>query len=353
MPISSGVDLNRWVKSQALETGFNLAAIATASPAPGWEFYQEWIAAGYHGEMAYLSRLDRLERRRDLSVILPGAQSMILVGLNYATAANPPRDQKTRGSVSRYAWGGDYHALMGEMHEELISRLRAEHPEAKFKSYADTGAVMEKSHAAAAGMGFYGKNGLLISPRFGSYFFIGEIVTDLLILPDERGKMPTCGTCRRCIDACPTGAITAPGVVDARLCVSYLTIEHRGEIPRGLRQMMGMAVYGCDICQEVCPWNRFAHPTDRSGYFAPPAAERMAPSLASLLTLDDKGFMDLFADSPVRRTGRERLVRNACVAAGNSGDHSLLPLLTNLAEGPNSLIASHARWAIEKIGDEG
>ena len=260
------MELAQRVKAQAAALGFNLAGITPAVPSPELDAYLAWIAAGRHGTMGYMARPDRVARRRDLNVILPGARSLLLVGLDYytllpeAVLADP-----ARGRISNYAWGLDYHDLMIARLEALADWLQTETgSNLTQRVYVDTGPLLERSHARQAGLGFPGKNTLLIHPRRGSFFFLGEIFTTLDFdayddpyPPPEQGGV-SCGGCTRCLKACPTDAFPAPHVLDARRCISALTIEHKGAIPVELRPLLGNWVYGCDVCQDVCPFNRFA-----------------------------------------------------------------------------------------------
>ncbi len=341
------------VREQAAALGFSLAGITPAVSSPQFEAYLRWIEAGYHGTMGYMARPDRVVRRRDLTAILPGARSLVVVGLDYHTAF--PADilaDPARGRISNYAWGADYHDIMIPRLEALAAWLQREtRQEIACRVYVDTGAILERSHAAQAGLGFTGKNTLLIHPRRGSYFFLGEIITTLEF-PEYDDPYPgpgeggvSCGHCTRCLTACPTRAFPAPRVLDARRCISYLTIEHRGAIPLDLRPLLGNWVYGCDVCQDVCPFNRFAvEATERA--FLPLDPDRAAPPLVDLLALTAETFARRFAGSPIRRIGRERLVRNACVAAGNWGGAEAVPLLERLLDDESPLVREHATWAL-------
>ncbi|HVO44355.1 MAG TPA: tRNA epoxyqueuosine(34) reductase QueG [Aggregatilineales bacterium] len=336
--------------SRALELGFNLVGITSALPSPRLEAYQRWIAAGMHGDMAYMARPDRQRRRADLDAILLGARSLIVVGMDYH-ALNVPAavlSDPTRGRIAAYAWGRDYHETMTPRLEALADWLRVESQESiATRVYVDTGAILERSHAQQAGLGFIGKNTMLIGARRGSYFFLGELLTDLAFdVYDTPHRETMCGLCQRCQPACPTSAFPAPYTLDSRRCISYLTIEHQGAIPRDLRPLMGNWVYGCDVCQDVCPFNRFALPSP----LLEVTRERAAPPLRDLLAMDAADFRDRFAGSPIARLKRDRLVRNACVAAGNSGDRDLVPLLETLLSDPAPLVRSHAAWAIGRLG---
>ncbi|MDL1899620.1 tRNA epoxyqueuosine(34) reductase QueG [Anaerolineae bacterium CFX9] len=342
------------LKGQALALGFNLVGVTHAVPSPMLAAYERWVAAGMHGSMQYMARADRVSRRRDLQIILPGAQSLIVVGVDYRShMPEALLNDPSRGRIAMYAWGMDYHDVIGERLEAFAAWLAetSDTPPAQ-RIYVDTGAILERSHAHQAGLGFTGKNTMLIHPRRGSYFFLGEILTTLAIAPDQPAFAPTmCGSCTRCLNACPTDAFPAPHVLDARRCISYLTIEHKGWIDPALRRLMGNWVFGCDVCQEVCPFQRFAPPTDEP-LFVPVDEARAAPRLADLLALDDDAFRMRFAGSPVERIRRERLVRNACIAAGNSGDFALIdPLLLRLDD-PSPLVRGHAAWALMQLAPE-
>ncbi len=340
------------VKTFAFRLGFSLIGIARAQPSPMLAAYERWVAAGMHGEMGYLAREDRLVRRRDLNLILPGARSLLIVGVDYQAhvPASVLRDP-TRGRIASYAWGVDYHHWIATRLETLaLWMLDTYALERPYKVYVDTGAILERSHAQTAGMGFIGKNTMLIHPRKGSYFLLGEIITsaqfDHYDAPLKKATM--CGSCTRCLSACPTDAFPAPHVLDARRCISYLTIEHKGWINPELRPLMGNWVFGCDVCQEVCPFQRFSTPTPHTD-FVPVDFKRAAPPLSDLLSLDDEQFKRIFAGSPVERIKRERLVRNACIAAGNSRDPSLIPLLENALDDRSALVRGHAAWALRQL----
>ncbi|MCS6910539.1 MAG: tRNA epoxyqueuosine(34) reductase QueG [Anaerolineales bacterium] len=334
------------LKARARDLSFNLVGITPARPAPHLDAYLRWVEAGYHGEMNYMAREDRLARRRDLNQILPGVRSLVMVGLDYRSAPLPPSvlTDPRRGRIAAYAWGVDYHDVMTPRLEELAGGLGAES-----RVYVDTGALLERDHGWQAGLGFIGKNTLLIHPRRGSNFFLGMVLTTAEFdAYDRPGPATRCGTCTRCLVACPTNAFPEPHVLDARRCISYLTIEHKGVIARELRPLLGNWVFGCDVCQDVCPWNRFAVQTQLTEFF-PVNADRAAPPLAELLALDDASFAERFAGSPIERIGRVRLMRNACVAAGNSGDATLIPLLQSLLSNRYPLIRLHAAWALARL----
>jgi epoxyqueuosine reductase len=341
------------LKQQAAALGFNLVGIVEAKPSPYLAAYLRWIEAGMHGSMGYMARPDRVERRRDLNVILPGVRSLIMVGLDYgASVPDAILNDPARGRIASYAWGGDYHDVMTPKLEQLADWLARERGEAtKHRVYVDTGAILERSHAQAAGLGFVGKNTMLIHPRRGSLFFLGEILTDAEFDQYDQpfAKATMCGSCTRCLNACPTNAFPAPHVLDARRCISALTIEHKGWIDRDLRPLMGNWIYGCDVCQEVCPFQRFAPGTSENA-FVPIDFDRAAPPLLDVLALNEAGFVIQFAGSAITRIKRERLVRNACIAAGNWGAPQAIPPLLRLLDDASPLVRGHAAWALGRIG---
>ncbi len=339
------------VEALARALGFDLVGVAPAEPAGHARFLREWLARGYGGEMAYLAR--GVEQREDPRRVLAGARSVIAVGLVYDPGARPePSGAAFR--VARYAGGDDYHDV-------LIDRLRAleaglsplaDRP-VRTRGYVDTGPVLERAFAAQAGLGWIGKNTLLIHPELGSYLFLGVVLTDLELAPGVP-EPDHCGSCRACLDACPTGAFPEPYVLDATRCLSYTTIELRGEIPEPLRAGHGDWGFGCDVCQEVCPWNqrsRRAVPADPQRLRArlAPREAWAAPTLAWVLDLDEARWRHATRGTALRRTGYRGLLRNALVAAGNSGDASLAPSVRRHLEGGDPLLAEHARWALDRL----
>jgi epoxyqueuosine reductase len=344
------------LKARALDMGFNLVGITPAAPSPTLAAYFRWIEAGMHGTMGYLARPDRQARRRDLNAILPGARSLVIVGLDYHTGVIPEEvlNDPSRGRIAAYAWGLDYHDLMQPRLKMLAEWLAAEvgQPSAQ-RVYVDTGAILERSHAQQAGMGFIGKNTMLIHPHRGSSIFLGEIIADVEFDVYDTPHRPTmCGSCTRCLNACPTNAFPQPHVLDARRCISYLTIEHHGWIERELRPLMGNWVFGCDVCQEVCPFERFATPTQERAFY-PIDVDRAAPKIVDLLALDDAVFEDRYAGTPLVRIHRERLVRNACIAAGNWGHEAAIAPLTRLLDDASPIVRGHATWAVGRILGDG
>ncbi|UCE86227.1 MAG: tRNA epoxyqueuosine(34) reductase QueG [Deltaproteobacteria bacterium] len=339
------------VKALAGAVGFDLAGVARAQPTPETEFLREWVARGYAGEMHYIGR--RLEERVDPRRVFEGLRSIVAVGLVYDPGPRPAPAPGT-ADVARYAGGEDYHEVLRDRLEALASALaaRAERP-IRTRAYVDTGPVQERVFAARAGLGWIGKNTCLIHPRLGSYLFLGVLLTDLALEPDAP-EPDHCGTCRLCLDACPTDAFVAPYVLDARRCLSYTTIEQRGAIDAALREAHGDRLFGCDVCQEVCPWNarpRREVPADPAGLRArlAPRPEWVRPALVWLLGLREEAWRRATRRTALRRAKFRGLLRNALVVAGNSGDSSLAPLVRRYAAGDDALLAEHARWALARI----
>lgn len=345
--------LTQALKTKALQLGFSMVGVVPAVPGKRLAAYLGWIEQAYHGLMGYMARPDRVERRQDLQVILPGAQSLVCVGLDYHTMRLPAdiAHDPGRGRISNYAWGADYHDVMTPKLKELAAWLgTVTAVDVASRVYVDTGAILERDHAESAGFGFIGKNTMLIGPRRGSWFFLGELFTTVPLQFDTQTQsMPGCGSCRRCLDACPTNAFPRPYVLDARRCISYLTIELQGWIPQALRPLLGNWIYGCDVCQDVCPFNRFARLTHERTFY-PNGWDVAAPPLPGILALDEEGFRQRFAGSPIKRIKRRRLLRNACVAAGNWGSETAVPALIPLLSDAEPLIRGHAAWALHQIG---
>ena len=344
-------DLFERVRALALGAGFDMVGVAPAGPTPESEFLREWIARGYAGEMHYLER--RVEERVDPRRLLEGARSIVVVGLVYDPGA---RAEPAPGAarVARYAGGEDYHEVMWERLRALEAGLEALAPgSVRTRSFCDTGPVQERVLAAAAGLGWIGKNTCLIHPRLGSYLFLGVVLTDLELAAGAR-EPDHCGSCRACIDACPTRAFPEAYVLDATRCISYTTIEARGPIDAGLRAGHGDRVFGCDVCQEVCPWNlrrRREIPADTQGLRARlrPRPEWTQPSLRWILDLGDEAWRAATRGTALRRSKHRGLLRNALVAAGNTGSAELIPALRRHAESGDPMIAEHARWALEQL----
>lgn len=335
----TAIELKQEIVDRARALGFDSCRIAAAaSPRHGSEF-RAWLREGAAGEMDWLARGE--EKRCDPQQVLSGARSVIVVALNYWQGEQ--RATPAAGKIARYAWGEDYHDVMlpklERVDEFLCERGGTQ------KCYVDTGPILERDHAAEAGIGWHGKSTMLIDPQLGTWFFLAEILTTLELPPDEP-QTPRCGSCTRCIIACPTGAITDSHRLDARRCISYLTIELKGSIPLELRPLIGDRIYGCDECLDACPWNRFAS-VSREAAFAAGPATRMP--LRDYLALDDAQFRALFRRSPIKRIKRRGFLRNVCVALGNVGNRADLPALRKAAFDPEGLVAEHATWAINRI----
>lgn len=386
------MNLSDRIIERAYELGFDLVGIAPAGVAPHAREYADWIAAGYAGELAYMTRDP--ERRSDPRRVLPGAQSVIVAGLSYYTLDVPDeiKHDPSRGLISRYAWGVDYHDVMTPRLKELAEFVSgqvvltsassptpaAETPQGASPNrvYVDTGPVLERDWALSAGLGFIGKNTCLINPRMGSWLFLGVILTTAELASDTppslRGAQSatkqslatgseiashtalamtnsaSCGTCTRCLNACPTNAFPQPYVLDARRCISYLTIELKGSIPVELRPLLGNRIFGCDVCQEVCPWpTRFATSTKERAFFAA-EIDRVAPRLIDLAYLSEEAFKQKFAHTPIIRSKRRGLLRNVAVALGNWGSDEAKNALRVLAADPDPIIAEHAQWGLQQ-----
>jgi len=342
----------------ARQAGFDLCGIAPVREFSELETFPEWIGDGYHGEMKYMeSRNERGElKRASLARIAPWARSVIVCAVNYNTAQpySTQTDDGARGWISRYAWSQeDYHDAVLRRLRELEDRVRNEFTNHQpltadhcFRSYVDTGPLIERVYAKYAGIGWIAKNTCVINQKLGSWLFLGVILTSLELHADLPAP-DRCGTCTRCIDACPTHAFVGPGRLDARLCISYLTIEKRGEIPEALRPEMGRHVFGCDICQDVCPWNRKAAVTAAPEF--QPRAGLVNPALDWLAEMQQEEFRSVFRGSPVRRAKLSGMRRNAVVAMGNSGNAKFVPTLKKLTDDSDPTVADHARWALSKL----
>jgi epoxyqueuosine reductase len=329
------------LKARAGTLGFDLVGITTLGPAETASHYEAWLEAGYAGEMHYLAT--GAAKRHDTRLPFPDVSSAIVVGMNYGGTQSP-------GPIARYARGDDYHDVMLDKLNALHSWLREETGQPiRGKAYVDTGPILERELARRAGLGWFGKNTNLIHPKLGSFFFIGALLVDLPLRADAPFEADRCGSCTRCLDACPTDAFTAPHTLDATRCISYLTIEQRGPIPEPLRQAMGTHVYGCDDCQDVCPWNvRFARDVQEPALVPRPSFD--APDIRDFMQHDDDSFRAQFRRSPIKRTKRRGLARNAAVVLGNHGTPHDLPALRNAAaHDPDPIVRDHAQWAIARI----
>lgn len=333
------------VSQRALELGFDDCRFTTSRPPHHAAEFERWLQAGLHGQMDYLAR--NAHKRVAPVQVLADAKTIITLAVSYTPPEKGVAPQvRATGEIARYARYGDYHKVLGKRLKELTAFVHSLSDGARSLWYVDTGPLLERDLAERAGLGFIGKHTNLISRKLGNWIFLAEIITTLELEADAPEKN-RCGSCQRCIEVCPTAAITAPFQLDARRCISYLTIELKGSIPEELRPMIGNRIYGCDDCLAVCPWNRFA----RQGammrpHFRPHLAE---PDLLDLLSLDEQGFEQRFAGTPIRRTKRRGLLRNVCVALGNCGDASALPALERAATDAEPLVAEHAAWAIARI----
>src|SRR6266513_3426513 len=339
----SRTELKQQLVSFALEIGFDSCRIAPGGSAPHGKAFRNWLAEGEHGEMGYMERGE--ENRGDPQKVLPDARSIVVFALNYFHGSPQAGDRPAAtGRIARYAWGDDYHDLIANKLDNIDEFLRRFGGQQK--CYVDTGPVLERDHAAQAGIGWHGKSTMLIDEWLGTWFFLAEVLTTLELPPDE--PVPDrCGTCHRCITACPTGAITAAHRLDARRCISYLTIELKTAIPVELRPLLGDRIFGCDDCLDACPWNRFAKESRESAFCARRSTNGML--LREYLDLTDAEFRALFTKSPIERIKRRGFLRNVCVALGNVGDPSDLPALERASADPEPLVAEHAAWAIQQI----
>jgi len=333
--------LKQQLVALAQELGFADCRIAKAGPAPQREVFEQWVAEGKYGDMAWLAR--NLDRRTDPTVVLPGAASVIVLAMNYWQGAERPEIGSSY-RIARYAWNEDYHDLIEKKLRQINDFLTQHGGSQRF--YVDTGPVLERDFAHEAGLGWNGKSTMQIHRQLGTWFFLAELITTLDLPPDPRAT-DHCGKCTRCMDACPTQAITAPQRMDARRCLSYLTIESKGAIPLEFRRALGDRIYGCDDCLDACPWNRFAQISHEATFQARQSV--FTHRLRDFLPLDDEAFRSLFAKSPIKRIKRPAFLRNVCVALGNTGTAADLPALHQAAADPHPLIAEHAIWAISEI----
>jgi epoxyqueuosine reductase len=345
------------IEQRARELGFDACRCTTVASVGSAGHFERWLQTGCHGEMAYLQR--NAHKRIDPGQVLSGAKTILTLAASYqcnnrapdSGVGSPENNIATginsTGEIARYARYADYHDILGDRLRQLTDHLyQLGGPETKSLWYVDTGPFLERDLAQRAGVGFVGKHTNLISRQLGNWFFLAEVITTLDLAPDEPERN-RCGTCSRCLDACPTRAITAPFQLDARRCISYLTIELKGAIPIELRPLIGNRIYGCDDCLAVCPWNRFAKEGEMMKPYSRP--DLATPNLVEFLNLDENGFKQRFAGTPMLRTKRRGFLRNVCVALGNCGDRTVLPILERAAADPEPLIAEHAQWAIEQI----
>jgi len=353
--VSSPAALRAAIEAEAHRLGFERFGITTPDPPPHAAVFESWLAQGRHGEMAYLDSPRSRQRRLEPRQILPECQSIIVLGMRYAGAPpgrHPEAGMGLHGRVAAYAWGDDYHDVLVERLQALAALINLHTGEAVLNRwYTDTGPLLERDLAQRAGLGWIGKNTCLIAPQSGSYFLLAELLLALELPPDAPFATDHCGTCTRCLEACPTGCILPDRTIDARRCISYLTIELKGPIPRELRPALGEWVFGCDICQQVCPWNvRFAGqaaaPVDPAFQ---PRPGLPYPDLLADLHLTPEAFNRKFKGSPVRRTRRRGYLRNLAVALGNLGDVSVVPHLEQALDDPEALVRIHAAWALGRL----
>ncbi len=337
------------IRERAIAEGFDAVRFASAAAPPdAAERLATFLGESRHGTMDWLER--NAERRSDPHMLWPQARSIIVLGANYGPGHDPLAvlSQKELGAISVYAQGSDYHDVLKTKLKRLAAGIARDYT-ADVKVFVDTAPVLEKPLAEAAGMGWQGKHTNLVSREFGSWLFLGSVFTTLELAPDPP-ESDHCGQCHACLDVCPTRAFPAPYQLDARRCISYLTIEHKGHIPREFREPMGNRIYGCDDCLAVCPWNKFAQVAREARFHA--RAELRRPKLADLASLDDAGFRELFSGSPVKRIGRDRFVRNVLIAIGNSGDALLASSAQALLDDPSPLVRAMAVWALSRLLDE-
>jgi epoxyqueuosine reductase len=342
--------IKKRIREEALSLGFGAVGFAGASESPYAERLAAWLAAGRHGTMRWMARDPA--RRSDPRAVLPRARTVVSVSVPYYRGDWPAEagGDAPRGRIARYAWGRDYHKRIRRKLKLLARAILDLCPDARWLAYVDTGPMLDRAWAERAGIGWIGKNTNVILQGRGSWSFLGEILTDLGIEPDPPARNH-CGTCTRCIAACPTGAIVGPYQLDARRCISYLTIEHRGAIPLEFREAVGTRIFGCDDCQEVCPWNRFAVKTEDPDFLDRPGQE--TPELIPLLSLDEDAFRARYQGTSILRAKRAGFARNVAVALGNLGDRrSVGPLARSLAEDPEPVVRGHAAWALGRIGGD-
>ncbi len=338
------VSLEDQIRAQAAVLGFTLCGFTRLSPLPRERFFSDWLAGGYAGEMSYLAR--KPERRLNPAIPFPQARSVICLGYPYAPPRLPAIDwrRELRGRIAAYTVGADYHEVIKSKLMTLVRFLAELHPDLWARPYVDTGPLLEREWAYRSGLGWFGKNTMLLHKQAGSWFFLAEILVSL-DLEGEGIPRAHCGTCTRCLSSCPTGALAEGYVLKAPLCISYLTIEHKGPIPHELRPKLGNWIFGCDVCQEVCPWNeKFGQPRDDLG-------KELFPSLPALLALDEAGFRARFGRSAVRRTKRRGLLRNVAIALGNSENPEAITPLRAALHDPEPLVRGHAAWALGRLAE--
>jgi len=339
--------LEQRIKEHARDLGFELAGIAPARPADGFDRLHDWLARGFAGDMAYMYR--HAEARRDPASILPEVRCVVMVALHYKPAADDRQTATGTGRVARYARGADYHDVLRNRLKQLLARAQQEAPGCRGRGVVDTAPLLERDFARRAGLGWFGKNTMLLNKRLGSYFFLGALLLDLELQPDAVHEASHCGTCTACLDACPTDAFVAPGVLDSRRCLSYLTIELHGSVPPEMRGHMTDWLFGCDVCQEVCRWNRKAPPGSEPALQARPDLE--AIDLVELLGLSEEDFRHRFGGTGLMRSKRRGLLRSAALLLGNRGDPAALPALERASRDLDPIIREAAQWALGRIAE--
>jgi epoxyqueuosine reductase len=347
-------DLKQAIQDKARQLGFTLAGVTSPEPPPHYATFENWLAQGYHGTMHYLAEERSRLRRANPRAILPECKSILVL----ATPYSPPLPLgegrpkgRVRGEVASYAWGQDYHDVLPSRMKELVQFIEEQVGcPVKNRWYTDTGPILERDLAQRAGIGWIGKNTCLINPKQGSYFLLSEILLDLDLEPDPPFVTDHCGTCTRCIEACPTDCILPDRTIDATRCISYLTIELKESVPIELREKLGDWVFGCDICQMVCPWNRFAGEGDPAFGTDPSTSLRKSNALADEMGLSAQEFNKRFRGSPIKRAKRRGYLRNVAVVLGNTGDMHVLPVLQSALDHEEPMVQEHAKWAVEEIG---
>ena len=343
--------LTQQIHTRSKELGFELVGISPAKESETIELYRKWIENGYAGKMGYLER--HLPLKEDPRTLLKETKSVISLAMNYYTV-DPSKDlseDPSRGQISRYAWGDDYHDVIRDRLQQLVDYIKTQaESELKSRVFVDSGPILEREYAQNAGLGWIGKNTNLINWQKGSWYFLAEILISLELEYNNQPVRGSCGTCTKCIEACPTDAILEPNVLDSRLCISYLTIELKDSIPKELRPQMGNLIFGCDICQEVCPWNSKAVPTSEPTFH--PRNDNLAPELLSLMDITQSDFSKKYKGSPIKRTKWKGFLRNVIVAIGNWGSPTAVPALKKALINDEPMIRGHAAWALGQIGGE-
>lgn len=344
--------LKQAILDEARRLGFILAGVTTPEPPPHRSVFEKWLSEGRQGSMDYLADQSARARRADPRLILPECKSIIVLAIPYFNPSLTPFPERegveVRGQIAAYAWGLDYHDVLPERLKKLVAFIeeQAGH-QVSNRWYTDTGPILERDLAQRAGLGWIGRNTCLINPRLGSYFLLAEILLGLELEPDPALVTDHCGTCTRCLEACPTECILPDRTIDARRCISYLTIELKDEIPADLRFSLDNWVFGCDICQMVCPWNRFAEPNGDAAFA--PGVDIPSPNLIQELEITPSDFNRKFKNSPIRRAKRRGYIRNVAVAIGNSGKTAAIPVLQKTLKNDEPLVQKHAAWAVEQL----